>query len=384
MATQTIEQFVSANSRVKPGSDIVERWESRIVANAMHLRGANGASSYIGAYGKGISVKKVVAFARCAELKGFPEMAAGFWSHAFFMETGIRASVTANGAVSEEPAFPSPALKQSFRQRPQLLVAIDSTELDRYIADDRFGAQEKVDGERVLVSVTNGVTSAGNKKGLERPAPMLIGDRLAAVRDALFDGEDVDGVFHVFDLLELHGVDMRGFTFETRHSGLLDVLLDAGLGAASDNVRAVRLVTGKEKKRAFVAEMRARGAEGVVFKNLGAVYEEGDAHGTQFKYQFRGLAAVVVGEPNGAKHSVEVFVRSGATTTMRSLGFVTLPPSQSIPAPGTIIEVEYLYLHKGAKGKLAQPVFKCTRTDVDPADCTDLKLRVKDQAENEG
>jgi bifunctional non-homologous end joining protein LigD len=50
------------------------------------------------------------------------------------------------------------------------------------------------------------------------------------------------------------------------------------------------------------------------------------------------------------------------------VGSVTIPPNRNVPKVGQIIEVEYLYAHRG--GSLTQAVYKGVREDVD-ADSAD-------------
>jgi hypothetical protein len=45
------------------------------------------------------------------------------------------------------------------------------------------------------------------------------------------------------------------------------------------------------------------------------------------------------------------------------VGSVTIPPSHTVPAAGSIVEVRYLYAYEG--GSLYQPVYLGIRDDID-------------------
>jgi ATP dependent DNA ligase domain len=374
----TIQDYVKEKSSVTPTADIVERWEGRIVPNGWQSRGREGAISYIAKYGKGMKAPKAIMFARLAEVKGFPLMAMGFFEEAFFLETGVRARLDATDVapVASGDAPPRVTIKQSYGQLPQLLQPIVRAELEGYILNPDYGLEEKFDGERALARNTSGLVQAGNKKGLIRVLPLNVNDALATLPPFEVDGEQVDDTYYVFDLLRVGEIDLRSFPYSIRHTKLTDILVGSLRGQHATAVKLVELVTGTAAKRAFVAELEKRGAEGVVIKRLNASYEPGESHNSQFKYQFRSTGACVVGKRNGEKNSVELFAHE-ASGGLRSIGFVTIPSNHPIPREGAIAEVECLYLHAGADGKLAQPVFKGVRADADDADCLVSKFRVK-------
>lgn len=369
-----IAEYVSKNAAVKPSADIVERWEKRVVAQGLNLRGRVGAEAYIGQYLKAAKAPKAIGFARIAEIKGFPEMAVRFWEEAFFLETGTRGSLE-NGSVAVPACvIEAPVLQESFGQSPQLLVLVSREEAMRLLRDPAYGVQEKMNGRRALVRVKNGRVSRGNKKGLIASMPMTAADAMASLGNALTDNEDVNGAMHAFDLLEFAGVDYRGTGFLKRHNKLSEII--NGL-PPSDSFKLVPLYTELEEKLAFVKELEARGAEGFVLKLLSATYEDGDSHGTQWKFQFRAQSAFIVGVRNGSKESVQILVNR-ADGSLRDMGNLTV--RSSIPPPGTIVEVEYLYCSPGATGKLHQPVFKGLRDDVVAADCRIEKIKVQNSA----
>jgi len=373
----TIAEYAAKNASGKPTLEIVERWEKRVVAQGLHLRGRAGAEAYIGQFLKGAKAPKVVAFARIAEIKGCPEMAARFWEEAYFLETGIRSSFDGGVGSGESPGvvISAPILRETFGQSPQLLTLVPKLEALGFAENDQFGIQEKIDGRRALIRVKGGKVSRGNKKGLIAPVALPVADALAGLKDAVFDGEDVNGVFHAFDLLSLGEKNLTALPFAERYAILQKAI---GVLPKTEYVQVVPLITGTKAKLAFIEALEAQGAEGFVMKRLDAPYEEGDGHQTQWKHQFRAQSCFIVGQKNGAKDSVQIFARNPDGSN-QDLGNVTV--RTTIPKPGTIIEVEYLYRHAGANGKLHQPVYKGPRDDVEADDCRIEKIKVKGTAE---
>ena len=78
----TFQDYVtSKRSTKKIPTDILARWQERIVATGLDKQGAAGARSYLALYGKNsIAAPKCINLARCAESEDCPEMAVGFWA----------------------------------------------------------------------------------------------------------------------------------------------------------------------------------------------------------------------------------------------------------------------------------------------------------------
>lgn len=372
-----ITEFVASHANVKPKTDIVERWESRIVAQGLHIAGRRGAENYIGQYGKGIAAPKLIGFARCADIKGFPEVAARFWEEAFFLATGTRGSLSASsGAAPADVVLPTVALKASFGRTPQLPCITTPEEIERMLLDDRYGMQEKMDGKNSMLDVTAGVVSGGNKKGLASVVPLAVADEAVKLGDIRIDAENVVGTYYAFDIVEHSGRDLRRMGYADRHAYLEKV---AGKRTKASALRVIPMVRGRAAKLAFREELRARKAEGFILKDLIASYESGDSHEVQFKSQFRERGTFISGPQNGAKSSVRISVLK-ADGSERDMGNLTVP---KIFASGTILEVEYLYCHAKKGGKLHQPVYLEVRTDADRADCLEAKLKIKAVVEDD-
>jgi bifunctional non-homologous end joining protein LigD len=253
--------------------------------------------------------------------------------------------------------------KQDSGLRPQLLNAVTEEEVEAYVNDDGWIAQEKYDGEHMLLQRTNiGLFKAANKKGVIIPVPSGVQEAVRAVKGPwVIDGEIVGEKFHAFDLLESAEGDRRGQPYLRRLAALEKQFGDV----CSKCFEVAPTVFGSSAKRAFVTGLKAANREGAVFKKLDAKWNEGrpNSGGNALKLKFWASISCVVLEVNSGRRSVMVAL-SG-----KPMGNVTVPANHDVPSPGQVVEVRYLYVN-GAEGSLYQPVYLGVRKDVEPSECT--------------
>jgi len=371
-----ITEYRSKHQSAKVSSDIAERWESRIVAQGLHIQGALGADSYLSQYGKGIKAPKLIAFARCAESKGAHEFANRMWAEAYFLETGLRADCSGMTPSTAPANVPAAAVRTAFNYRPQTLSVIDMETAISMLTSGEWVLQEKHDGERTVAEQRTRTVTTGNKHGLAtaRSLPLPIQQELIAGPDVVCDGEFIKkGMSYVlFDLLVLEGADLRDKTYAERLA-LLETLADR----YSQHVTIVETFrsTSRADIVAKIEDLRAASAEGFVIKRLAATYTAGDQHADAFKVQFRATNSFVVGKRHPSKSSVEIFsLKDGQHV---SAGNVTVPASEiDAVREGQIAEVRYLYAYPDTL-RLAQATWCGIRDDADPSDCLSSKLRLK-------
>lgn len=251
---------------------------------------------------------------------------------------------------------------------PMLLNPI--TDPEPYIRSREWVMQAKEDGVRAVGHI-NSEVRAYSRTGL----PVAITAGCAALLKKLFDGYIVDMEVigeHVvvFDLLAGPGgplhqpgklVDLRGYSCADRLRALA-----AKFPIGSRRTGIVRMIhtayTEKEKREMFKA-LHAEGAEGAVFKQAAAPYEAGrpSSGGPALKLKFKARATLkVIAIGADGKESVDVALRCGTRVAACSI------IGKKVPKIGTLIEVEYLYAHRG--GGLSQPVYTAIRTDKTEAD----------------
>jgi bifunctional non-homologous end joining protein LigD len=253
--------------------------------------------------------------------------------------------------------------KQDSGLRPQLLNAITEEEAEAYVNDDGWIAQEKYDGERMLIQRTSiGLFKAANKKGVITPVPVSVQEAVRAVKGPwVIDGEIVGEKFYTFDLLETREGDLRRLPYNVRFT-----LLEKEFGwIESASFEVAPTVYGTPAKKGFIYGLKSANKEGVVFKDKGAAWNEGrpNSGGSALKLKFWATCSCVVLQVNTDRRSVVVSLGD------KPMGNVTIPPNFQVPAPGQVVEVRYLYVN-GKEGSLYQPVYLGVRKDVDPEECT--------------
>jgi bifunctional non-homologous end joining protein LigD len=274
------------------------------------------------------------------------------------------------------PAAPRPQRKQDPHQ---LLNSVEDP--DTWIASFEWWMQPKLDGVRAYLIRRGMDICAESRTGL----PVVVHDdvRLAAIRvpgdPFVMDGEMCGNTFYAFDLVSWRDMDLTARDYKAR----LEFLEKTGINSDGGAIRLVKTFrTPLEKRQAFNS-CKDVGFEGVVFKNPKAKYQNGrpNSGGCALKYKFVATATVVVvpKEKEDGKRSVEMAVRVRADegkVKRRRVGTVTIPPNKDVPAPGTIIEVRYLYAYRD--GCLIQPVYVGPRTDKPKADWY-LTLQFKEE-----
>ena len=218
----------------------------------------------------------------------------------------------------------------------------------------------------------DGELIGSNKLGFQRGVPRPVAIALDRDRGATLDGELIGDTLHVFDILAFEGSDVRHRTCRHRVALMEAVVNDIN----HRNLRIVPTYRTIEEKRAAFAAIRARGGEGVVFKQINSPYVAGKNPSTGIvKHKFVSSATVLVCSLSASKRSVQVGAYD-ATSQLVTMCSVTIPPNAAMPRPGDLAEVLYLYAFP-ASHALAQPVWKGLRTDQTLGACVLSQLTYK-------
>lgn len=219
-----------------------------------------------------------------------------------------------------------------------------------------------------------GWVKVANKKGKQISYPKSFSDGLDKLDDLQLDGEAIGDAYHVFDLLEFDGKDLRGKGYWDRYHQLLKAE-----GLFGTRTKIVPLAIGYEAKRALYDKLVAGKKEGVVFKRLDAVHKVGKGHFQIVKFKFYSTASVIVVAHN-AKNSIAVGLL-GADGKLVDMGNVTTIGHDRGKMPvSSIHEIRYLYV-QGKGGHFYQPTYLGPRSDVDREECTFELQRIKYKAE---
>jgi bifunctional non-homologous end joining protein LigD len=255
---------------------------------------------------------------------------------------------------------------------PQLLNEVEQFEVEDYLTDDDWCMQEKFDGERRTLIFEDGVITAANKKGQEIGLSGEIGKAFLeltdrATQNIILDGEDMGSYIMLFDKIS-------DLPCESRYT---DLVLTVGIN--NNTLRVCDTAWTTEKKINLFKELKARNAEGVVFKRKDSRYLPGrpSSYGPCIKFKFKDTCSCIVLAQNVGKSSIKLGVTDGVNRI--AVGNTTVYANQTMPQVGDIVEVEYLYYYKD--GSLFQPVLKGIRNDVDESECLISKLKLKPETD---
>lgn len=257
--------------------------------------------------------------------------------------------------------------------RPQLLNEIEEDEVEKYISDPAWCAQEKYDGRRRLALKNAEGVFGTNRKGLTIALSEDLTKEIAEARVGthyVLDGEALGDVLMVFDYLA-----PGNYSYKERYK----VLTTMKFG---NLLKLAPVAWTTKEKRDLYARLKKDNAEGIVFKKIDGEYKPGrpNTGGDQLKFKFCATATCFVDKVNTSKRSVSlgVYDKKGKPVIV---GNVTVYPNQEIPKAGTVVEVRYLYYFQG--GSLFQPVLLGPREDADENDCSLGQLKIKREEEIE-
>lgn len=275
-----------------------------------------------------------------------------------------------SGAPADQVGGPSNG-KESSAHRPQLLNEIDESSAQKLLLDSKWGMQEKKDGKRIALEMKDGQCRGINKLGLYCNVPSEVVDAAMGLgaTSALIDGELIGQTLFAFDLLELNGLDMSGYSCIERHAKLKQLLVNEVCETPrTKEIQFVDFSRMHGEASAIMGALRDDEWEGFVLKRLASTYSPGrpNSGGDQLKFKFtQSVSAICLGA-NGDKRSIalKLLDKDGSSV---GVGNVTIPVNQNIPKEGEVVEVRFLYYFKG--GSLFQPVYLGARDDILPEEC---------------
>jgi predicted ABC-type ATPase len=257
------------------------------------------------------------------------------------------------------------------------------SDVPRYIADDDYVFQQKVDGIRGVLVIDAGKTPwFASKKGQQlqsSTAAKITGPMLgklpatpAGSPSYRVEGELLNGKFHVFDMVVVGG---EKEPYEKRKA-MADAWVDAVKGALPQVEALPTARTAKEKQALWDAVVNS-GAEGVMMKRRDSSYDGGARVGHTLKAKITATADVVVVEKGvGGKDNARIaLLHNGKVTPIGTVSTLGKGPI----TVGDVVEVEYLWAT--ADNTIAQPRILRRRPDKTVVDVTDSsQLRQVDKA----
>jgi len=257
-------------------------------------------------------------------------------------------------------------------RRPHLLKAKNEDQIELFLKDPRYGAQEKYDGHRKMLDKTPERIISINRKGQQVGYPAILEDAARELQATHFciDGEEIGGMFYAYDILSTETQDLRKMPYITRWDFLRSVI------KGNSHIVIAPLYVTEIEKRELYDQLVAEKKEGMVFKKLDSLYQETMKNDDQVKFKFYEEASFIVIKVN-KQRSIEVGIYDGEH--LISVGNCTIPVNKEIPAPAAIVDIKYLYAYRG--GAIYQPTYLKERTDIEPTECNISQLKYK--AENE-
>ena len=147
-----------------------------------------------------------------------------------------------------------------------------------------------------------------SRRGLMCGIPSVLVNEVRNIPgDCLIDGESIGEVFWAFDILSLHGRDLRSQPYRDRLFALAQVISgDFGFIKLADTAASI------PEKTSLLERMKSENREGVVFKRLDAPYAPGRPNfgGSQFKYKLHATGSFIVSGIN-ARRSVSLTLSDG-------------------------------------------------------------------------
>ncbi|MCU1304943.1 MAG: ATP-dependent ligase [Candidatus Sulfotelmatobacter sp.] len=228
----------------------------------------------------------------------------------------------------------------------------------RFILADRFWAQQKWDGERLLVRRSGRQIEGWNKKGQTTAVdPALMSALLSiSVHNFILDGEYEPSGYRCWDLLQAGDEDLRSWPYRDRY-GVLKVF------APCPRISVLPVWRTSAEKERIVFELHSKRAEGVAFKDSLAPYRPGRA-GQHYKLKFVKTATVRIRSIEDSRDSARIEMLDGLV--WRDVSGIKV--RQGSVKVGDFVEVRY----SSASGNkcIQQPVFIRTRNDVSDQDCS--------------
>ena len=293
-------------------------------------------------------------------------------------ETAIGPELAPTKAVEVE--MPSKPVAPALHRVPMEFREAAMADVPKYIEDDKYYFQQKVDGIRGQLVLDPGKAPWFRSKSGDQ----LVNSTAAKVSTPLLkkrgagspegspavtiDGEMLDGKWYVFDMTV---AGSEGLPWETRMEmaeSWVKSMNDAGI----DQIVALPTARTPAEKKALFDAIKASGGEGVMMKRRDAAYKFGQRTDQILKAKITSTADVVVMERNvdGKENAVVGVYRNGKLERVANV------PTQGKgnPQVGDVLEVEYLWAHPGTK-LLTQARIKKARPDKDPLTATDTQFR---------
>jgi ATP-dependent DNA ligase len=269
---------------------------------------------------------------------------------------------SANAAVAATARIGVPDL------RPMLANDAAAGDLPRYAADDRWWFQQKVDGDRVMLTIRDGVPTVLGRAGQDskhapRFASRAFAADLARLEDCTLDGELVGDVYLMFDLPEHITGNVTVDSPYVQRQNALDALF--ARWAPGPSFALLRTARTHEEKSQLALDCFRAGGEGIMLKDTAARYKPGKRVDAMLKAKFVRDADFVVtgvGLDGHDNYALSLWTDGKLVEIGRCSAI-----GKARCEIGDVVTVRFLYI--GANGQLYQPRMMCRRDDKRADEC---------------
>lgn len=274
---------------------------------------------------------------------------------------------------------------------PVLADKVTEGRIDKYINDDDWAAEQKLDGMRILVRVDDkGVVCLqrqGKPTSKDVPAGVYAAFKpLVGSGEWFFDGEMILGqmgkrTLWLFDM-PLAGTQVDPTTDLWTRKQMLDGFYEGYFDPAGD-VRLLPTAYETADKALLVKRVAENGGEGVMFKHLDKPYEQPKSptpkNGVRSRWilkakNWNSVDCVVIATRLDGKDNIQVGVYDGTFkggNQPRVIGECTaLAGDKDAIKVGDVVEIKYLYANDPRAPRLYQPTYPKIRDDKAPFECT--------------
>lgn len=242
---------------------------------------------------------------------------------------------------------------------------VSGMDISELLVDNRWVAQQKYDGTRVLLHLGTGdaltrkgtpLKFAAANQHLDSIRADLKRVGLLGNQNVYLDGEMIveSGTYYLFDVFDPTDPTM---TYQDRLAWLHSINLDG------TNIKIVATWWGDSKIKAL-SLLRNAGVEGMMLKQIDSVYEVGARVKSCHKFKFVKSADVIVTETKTSPMSASfaVYGHDGKLVPVGACSMIGKPHVER----GDVIEVNYLFW---TGTNLYQPRMMRKRTDKAARDC---------------
>jgi ATP-dependent DNA ligase len=251
--------------------------------------------------------------------------------------------------------------------QPMLAItagAAGTTEMASLIFDAAWIAEEKIDGQRILLDVSDGEVTCHGREGQDKTGvPDRVRDEFARAPHGVYDGEVLDGSVHLFDLVD------RVACFEDRWRQLRRNVNKWRPDPAV--VVVLRLHWTAASKAGLVAATKAAGKEGVCWRNLAGLYRPGRSPDLLRTKHLHELEAVVVavGRPAGVNNAILAVLDPHRPWPEGLVEVGSVSAAGHRPQPGEVWTARHEGVYDPDNPRLYHPRLIRRRPDVAMASC---------------